>query len=367
MNYQKSVIVAVAAIAITACVTEYQNGDIEPSVAGFMPNEMVSQYLKGSFIVQGGCVATDACSAASFSSTGNLTAANVASGGLVSGVTFVASGNMTAATVTATSTTVPNFTCTAATGEECVTAKRGARIYMDYDNTTSSKYFSYDSSSNAILLSSMGVNAGNNAGRFGSIIRDVDTSALVYGSNAADTAGTSMHFMYHTATTGTNDDASVLVLANGNSTVNSVARFRRESGGLQILGYATASLPTCNSSNLTNSTGTLGMIEYDTTTNQYKYCNGTAWVTAVGALTGSATIDFASIAITTCADSSAITVTGAAAGDVVRVGVPNGAMVTGSQFTAWANATDQVTVRHCCIGAATCDPASGTFKVSVEK
>lgn len=78
-------------------------------------------------------------------------------------------------------------------------------------------------------------------------------------------------------------------------------------------------------------------------------------------------IDFASIAVANCADSSGITVTGAADGNVVKLGVPNAAMVTGSQFTAWASATDTVTVRHCCVGNATCDPGSGTFTVVVEK
>ena len=81
-------------------------------------------------------------------------------------------------------------------------------------------------------------------------------------------------------------------------------------------------------------------------------------------VTATSAIDFASALINVCADSSAITVTGAETDDTVDLGVPAAAYVTGSQFFAWVNAADQVTIRHCCIGAATCDPASGTFRVT---
>lgn len=77
------------------------------------------------------------------------------------------------------------------------------------------------------------------------------------------------------------------------------------------------------------------------------------------------TQDFGSISAATCADSSAVTVTGATTTSTVELGVPNAAQVTGSIFQAWVSSTNNVTIRHCCAGAATCDPASGSFGIRV--
>lgn len=77
---------------------------------------------------------------------------------------------------------------------------------------------------------------------------------------------------------------------------------------------------------------------------------------------GSATLDFPDTAITTC-DDLTLTVTGSAAAGEVALSVPNGSVATGSMFFAWISAAGTATVRHCCLGAATCDPASGTFSV----
>lgn len=79
---------------------------------------------------------------------------------------------------------------------------------------------------------------------------------------------------------------------------------------------------------------------------------------------GTATIDFASIAIDNCATST-VTVTGAVADNPVVLGVPNASNTTGSQFTAWVSATNTVTVKHCCVASGPCDPASGTFTARV--
>lgn len=80
------------------------------------------------------------------------------------------------------------------------------------------------------------------------------------------------------------------------------------------------------------------------------------------ALGGSATIDFASIT-TTCADSSAITVTGARAGDACSVGTPAAATANLS-FTCYVSATNEVKVRACAAGTAA-DAASATYYVRV--
>ena len=79
-------------------------------------------------------------------------------------------------------------------------------------------------------------------------------------------------------------------------------------------------------------------------------------------LRGSATLDFDLTAVT-CQDLT-ITVTGAAVGDEVFLGVPNGSIVADATFTAWVSAANTVTVRAC-DGALAGNPASGTYKVTV--
>lgn len=83
-------------------------------------------------------------------------------------------------------------------------------------------------------------------------------------------------------------------------------------------------------------------------------------------LNGSATLDFGSTAAQSSADLT-ITVTGAADGDVVTLGVPNGSTLTNSSFTAWVSAANTVTVRFNNYSSGAQDPASGTFKVRVIK
>ena len=91
------------------------------------------------------------------------------------------------------------------------------------------------------------------------------------------------------------------------------------------------------------------------------------------AITGTATIDYGALAVSTCADVDAaaaaatITTTGAATGDVVTLGVPAAAAVAGSLFNGWVSAADTVTVRHCCVIVAGCNPASGSFRATVRK
>lgn len=84
-------------------------------------------------------------------------------------------------------------------------------------------------------------------------------------------------------------------------------------------------------------------------------------------LTASATLNFPSTAASSSSDLT-ITVTGAADGDIVSIGVPNVSVNANSCFTAWVSATNTVTIRfnnYQTVGAI--DPASGTFKVSVIK
>ncbi|HTJ51393.1 MAG TPA: hypothetical protein VL443_18160 [Cyclobacteriaceae bacterium] len=81
-------------------------------------------------------------------------------------------------------------------------------------------------------------------------------------------------------------------------------------------------------------------------------------------LTGSAALDFPSTAGGTNSDLT-ITLTGAALGDVVLLGVPNGAVFANSCYTAWVSAANTVTVRFNNYDTITArDPSSQTFKIS---
>lgn len=81
-------------------------------------------------------------------------------------------------------------------------------------------------------------------------------------------------------------------------------------------------------------------------------------------LVASAVLDFPSTGSTAVADLT-VSVTGAAVGDKVALGVPNASQTTTGSFMAWVSATNTVTIRYS--PKATEDPASGTFKVSVIK
>jgi hypothetical protein len=84
-------------------------------------------------------------------------------------------------------------------------------------------------------------------------------------------------------------------------------------------------------------------------------------------LSATATLDFGSTAAGASTDLT-ITVTGAALGDVVSIGVPDGSTVANSSYSAWVSATDTVKVRfidNALVGTA--DPASGTFRAQVNQ
>lgn len=90
--------------------------------------------------------------------------------------------------------------------------------------------------------------------------------------------------------------------------------------------------------------------------------NGGATVTKI--LSATATLNFDLTALTV--EDLTITVTGAADGDVVTLGVPNGSITTSVQYSAWVSAADTVTVRAR-TSATGENPASGTFRATVIK
>ena len=113
------------------------------------------------------------------------------------------------------------------------------------------------------------------------------------------------------------------------------------------------------------STPEAGAVEWDGT-NLFVTNSSASRRTVNQGFSGSATLDFPSTNAQLSADLT-ITVTGAADGDVVSVGIPNASVNANTNFTAWVSATNTVTVRFNNYSSGTVDPTSGTFKVFVTK
>lgn len=79
-------------------------------------------------------------------------------------------------------------------------------------------------------------------------------------------------------------------------------------------------------------------------------------------LSATATLDFASQVGVGC-ENLTITVTGAAVGDTVAIGIPNGSIVTNGVFYGWVSATNTVSIKFCAVVSG--DPASGSFRADV--
>jgi hypothetical protein len=94
---------------------------------------------------------------------------------------------------------------------------------------------------------------------------------------------------------------------------------------------------------------------------------GGGWQKIANEISGSATLNFPSTGHGNSAELT-FTLTGAAEGDVVALGIPNASIVANASFTAWVSATNTVTVRfNNYAGSGSSDPASGTFKIKVFK
>jgi len=107
-----------------------------------------------------------------------------------------------------------------------------------------------------------------------------------------------------------------------------------------------------------------GAIEH--TSDNLHFTAGSTRYTLAKTLTATSALDFGSTTAQNSADLT-ITVTGAADGDAVSLGVPNAAVNANSSFTAWVSAANTVTVRFNNYSSSSIDPASGTFRVSVIK
>jgi hypothetical protein len=149
---------------------------------------------------------------------------------------------------------------------------------------------------------------------------------------------------------------------NGKQSIGTTA-----SNALLHLGAGTATTNTAplkftSGTNLT--TPENGAVEYDGT--NYFATAGNTRYTLAKTMTATVTLDFSS----TPAQSSSnltVTITGAADGDAVSLGVPNTSVNDNSSFSAWISAADTVTVRFNNYSSGAINPASGTFRVSIVK
>ena len=131
------------------------------------------------------------------------------------------------------------------------------------------------------------------------------------------------------------------------------------------LAAGTSSLPPLKLKSGTDvSSPTSGNIEFNGT--NLFFTPSTTRHTVNHGLTGSATLNFPSTLTNLSADLT-ISVTGAADGDVVSLGVPNAAVNANTSYSAWVSAANTVTVRFNNYSSGTVDPASALFKVFVTK
>lgn len=107
-----------------------------------------------------------------------------------------------------------------------------------------------------------------------------------------------------------------------------------------------------------------GAVEYNG--GNYYVTNSTARYVLAKTLTATSTLNFGSTSAGTSADLT-ITVSGAADGDAVSLGIPIAAQNANTAYTAFVSATNTVTVRFNNYSSGSVDPASATFRVSVLK
>ena len=175
---------------------------------------------------------------------------------------------------------------------------------------------------------------------------------------------------------GTGTAAKSLIFMTGGTAQGTNERMRIDGNGKMGIGVtgptamlhlkagtataSTAPLKFTSGTNLT--TAENGAVEYDGT-NYFATAGGVRY-TLAKTLTATATLNFPSTGGTSSSNLT-ITVTGAADGDVVQVGVPSAAAAANSCYTAYVSAANTVTVRFNNYTLGIIDPASGTFRVSV--
>lgn len=170
-------------------------------------------------------------------------------------------------------------------------------------------------------------------------------------------------------------DTSQLTLYNAGTAANAIS-FNRNGTTLNlastyILGWGSTTQADSGTVDTTLSRNAAGVVQIGTTAANALGSLLVAGVT-IGAgtkilkvLSSAATLDFGSVAANSFADLT-IMVTGAALGDTVSLGVPNGSILNDISFFGWVSATNTVTIRCSNVSNTTArDPASGTFRATV--
>jgi len=198
-------------------------------------------------------------------------------------------------------------------------------------------------------------------------------TSLLTNSNSVTFGGINCVFTSHDPTTYSGD--FVFQLANNANYATVMTMKGNGNVGIGVTSptaalHLKAGTATANSAPLKFTSGTnlttaeAGAMEYNGT--NLLFTPSTVRHTVNHGLTASATLDFGSTNAQNSADLT-ITVTGAADGDVVSLGVPNASVNANTCYTAWVSATNTVTVRFNNYSSAAVNPASGTFKVFVTK
>ena len=83
----------------------------------------------------------------------------------------------------------------------------------------------------------------------------------------------------------------------------------------------------------------------------------------------SASLSFSSLAVQSCETLTLSSITGAADGDLIVLGLPNAIAnsVTNQTFDAWASGSNTVRVRRCNVGSSSLSAVSGTAKIGIMK
>lgn len=270
---------------------------------------------------------------------GNITVGQLAASDLSNGTT----GTNSVVLSTSPQLTTPNIG--AATGTSLAMGASlllGTKITLD--GGSSQPLALYSNATNKIAFYSSG------AGTFQGLLGASSSQCLVIFNNIGG------------GTTCASFNQSGFLYLGGTSAPSAVLHLRA--------GTSTASTAPIKFTSGTNtSTAEPGTFEYDGTA-FYATPSGTSRYKIGVVLTGSATLDFPNTSALANSDLT-ISVTGAADGDPVSLGVPNGSepgSTNDYNWRAWVSSSNTVTVRFMNLNTVTAiDPASGTFKVTVNK
>jgi hypothetical protein len=216
-----------------------------------------------------------------------------------------------------------------------------------------------DNGTESVNYIDMGINSSTNTQNIMGSAND----AYLYttGNNlliGTATAAQSVVFM----TGGTTQSTNERVRIDGNGKVGIGITSPTAALNLKAGTAATGTAPLKLTAGTVMTTAENGAVEYDGT-NYFTTAGGVRY-TLAKTLTATASLNFPSTAASNFSNLT-ITVTGAADGDVVQVGVPNAIASASSLYTAYVSAANTVTVRFFNYSGAAIDPAAATFRVSV--